>query len=518
MALITGTLWDEVALRRTRACADPDAAPRAVALPLGWDAEAAAALAALAPGEKPVALPRLAEAWIGRVTRGGQKAGIFDATGAARLAEGLRALLLTRRGAPGVEVWRGEGGKAEPRFVLNLPAFLEPEGGFDLAGYAEACALAVRALDALGGAKASRLRLGFADLAGLLAALGLAYDSQEARATAAAIAALTRGAAEAESGRIAARLGAREPVALLWPAPPAETPVPGLAAAARAALDAAAASPGLRHQGLLALALPDAVEALLGAETGGLAPAAGSTRAVLTESGEVAEVPTRAALLIARDHGARAGALLATAPERARAAMREAVAQFLHAAPPAPIALPAPVQPVPKPQPMLRRHAGTTLHVTVGGHKVALRTAEDASGRLLEIAFTLSKEGAAYRSLMDGFAQSVSLGLQRGVPLADYVEAFAYTRFGPAGVVEGDPAIPRATSVLDWAFRRLALDYLDRRDLPQPSEEDCLPDTPGTAAQQAPLLPLDLPPQPAPGREAAAAGPRGRRRSLRLVG
>jgi hypothetical protein len=119
---------------------------------------------------------------------------------------------------------------------------------------------------------------------------------------------------------------------------------------------------------------------------------------------------------------------------------------------------------------------------------------------------------------MDGFAQAVSLGLQGGVPLADYVEAFAYTRFGPAGVVEGDPAIPRATSVLDWAFRRLALDYLGRRDLPQPSEEDCLPDTPGTAAQQAPLLPLDLPTQSAPGREAASASPRGRRRSLRLVG
>ncbi|WP_052388967.1 TSCPD domain-containing protein [Belnapia moabensis] len=518
MALITGTLWEDVALRRTRAAADPDAPPRAVALPLGWDAEAAAALAALAPGQGPVTLPRLAEGWIGRVTRAGRKSGLFDATGAARLSEGLRALLLTRRGAPGAEVWRGEGSKAEPRFVLNLPAFLEPGGGFDLEGYAEACALAIRALDALGGAKASRLRLGFADLAGLLAALGLAYDSPEARATAAAIAALTRGAAEAESGRIAAKLGAREPVALLWPAPPAETSVPGLAAAARAALDAAATSPGLRHQGLLALALPDAVEALLGAETGGIAPAAGSTRAVLTDAGEVAEVPTRAAHIVTRDHAARAGALLASVPERARAAMREAVAQFLHAAPPAPVALPAPAQPVPKPQPMLRRHAGTTLHVTVGGHKVALRTAEDASGKLLEIAFTLSKEGAAYRSLMDGFAQSVSLGLQAGVPLADYVEAFAYTRFGPAGLVEGDPAIPRATSVLDWAFRRLALDYLDRRDLPQPSEEDCLPDTPGTAAQQAPLLPLDLPPQPAPGREAAAASPRGRRRTLRLVG
>ena len=75
------------------------------------------------------------------------------------------------------------------------------------------------------------------------------------RYTLAAIAALTRGAAEAESGRIATLLGAREPVALLWPAPPAATPVPGLAAAARAALDAAAQSPGLRHQALVALAI-----------------------------------------------------------------------------------------------------------------------------------------------------------------------------------------------------------------------------------------------------------------------
>src|SRR3712207_9176067 len=114
---------------------------------------------------------------------------------------------------------------------------------------------------------------------------------------------------------------------------------------------------------------------------------------------------------------------------------------------------------------------------------------------------------------MESFAQSVSLGLQRGVPLAEYVDAYAYTRFGPAGAVEGDPAIPRATSVLDWAFRRLALDYLGRRDLPQPSEEDCLPDSVGAPAQQAPLLPMDLPRVPA-----ARSAPRGRRRSLRLVG
>ncbi|TCZ66555.1 TSCPD domain-containing protein [Roseicella aquatilis] len=503
MARIQGTRWDGVALRRLRAGADPDAPLRAVAIPAGWEPEAAEALAGLAPGEGPASLPRAAEAWIGRAGARGRKAGILDEVGAERLAEGLRALLLTRRGAPGREVWRGE--KAEPRFVLNLPAFLEPGGGLDLEGYAEACALAVLALEALGGGKSTRLRLGFADLAGLLCGLGLSYDSEAARAVGAALAALTRGAAEAESGRLAERLGARAPVSLLWPAPPGATVVPGLAAAARAALDASAAGPGLRHAAILELASADAVESLLGAETAGIAPAAGPTRSLLTADGELVDVPTRAARLA----GPRVSQLLAAVAEPAREAMRQAVAPFLHAAPPAPIAVPAPARPAPKPAAAMRRHAGTVLHVTVGGHKVVLRTAEDAEGRLLEIAFTLSKEGAAFRSLMDGFAQAVSLGLQRGVPLAEYVEAFAYTRFGPSGLVEGDPAIPRATSVLDWAFRRLALDYLGRRDLPQPSEADCLPDTVGHAAEMAPLLPLDLP---------ATASPRGRRRSLRVVG
>jgi len=489
MARLDGTLWEGVALRRTRIGADPDAPPRALALPTGWEEEAAAALAALVPGTGPATLPRTAEAWIAKALSRGEKAGLLAPGEAPHLAEGWRALLLTRRGAPGAEVWRGEG-KAEPRFVLNLPAFLEPEGGFDLEGYAEACALGVMFLDAISGGKATRLRLGFADLAGLLATLNIAYDSAEARQVAAGLAALTRGAAESQSGRLAARLGAREPVALIWPAPPESTPLPGLAAAARAALDAAAASPGLRHSALVALAPADATEALLGAETAGLAPAPGATRAVETEAG-IVDVPTRAAM---RAPQARVAALLGPVSARARAAMLAAVAPFLHAAPPAPAAVPAPPRPAPAPRPALRRQAGQTLHVSVGGHKVALRTAEE-DGTLREIAFSLSKEGANYRSLMDAFAQAVSAGLARGVPLADYVDAFAYTRFGPAGLVEGDPDIPRATSVLDWAFRRLAIDHLGGA-LPQPEAEDVAPDSAARAAEQSPLLPLDLPAAP----------------------
>lgn len=510
MARIDGTLWEGLALTRHKLAADPDAPLRAVAIPAGWEAEAGEALAALVPGSRPITLPRAAEAWIGRAVTRGLKAGLLDPAGATHLAEGLRALLLTRRGAPGAEVWQGSA--AEARFVLNLPGFLDADDGFDLEGYAEAVRIGVRFLDALGRGKAGRLRLGFADMAGLLAALGLAYDAPEARHVAAGIAALTRGTAEAESGQIAERMGAREPVALLWPAPPEATALPGLAAAARAALDAAAGCSGLRHASILVLTPADAAEALLGAETAGLFPASGATRTVLTETGPT-DVPTRAALAAARRAPQRVGALLAPVSETGRKLMAEAVLPFLHGAPPAPVAVPGPPRaPVERPRAhgLLShpRSAGGTFHAAVGGHKVAMRTAEDADGRLREIAFTLSKEGAAYRSLMDAFAQSVSLGLARGVSLEDYVTAFSYTRFGPAGSVEGDGTIIRATSVLDWAFRRLALDYLGRTDLPEPSEADCAPDSLGTPAQQAPLLPLDLP---------TATGPAERRRGFRIV-
>ena len=510
MARTDGTLWEGLALTRWKLGADPDALLRAVAIPAGWEPEAGEALAALVPGHRPVSLPRAAEAWIGRAVTRGIKAGLLDAAGATHLAEGLRALLLTRRGAPGAEVWRGTA--AEARYLLNLPAFLDPEGGFDFEGYAEAVCIGVRFLDALGSTRAGRLRLGFADMAGLLAALGLAYDSTEGRHVAAGIAALTRGAAEAESGRIAGRLGAREPVALLWPAPPEATALPGLAAAARAALDAAAASPGLRHAAILVLAPADAAEALLGAETAGLFPAASATRAVVTGAGP-ADIPTRAALAAARRAPHRVGQLLAPVPETGRKLMAEAVLPFLHAVPPAPMAVAGPPRAHverPRVHGMLAhpRSAGGTFHASVGGHRVAMRTAEDGEGRLREVAFTLGKEAAAYRSLMDSFAQAVSLGLAQGVPLADYVSAFAYTRFGPSGSVEGDPAITRATSVLDWAFRRLALEYLGRADLPQPTEADCAPDALGTPAQQAPLLPLDLP---------TATGPADRRRGFKIV-
>ena len=108
----------------------------------------------------------------------------------------------------------------------------------------------------------------------------------------------------------------------------------------------------------------------------------------------------------------------------------------------------------------------------VGGHKVYLRTGEYQDGRIGEIFIDMHKEGAAFRSLMNNFAIAISLGLQYGVPLEEYVEAFTFTRFEPAGFVQGNDAIKNATSILDYIFRELAISYLGRNDLAHIAPEE----------------------------------------------
>jgi len=111
------------------------------------------------------------------------------------------------------------------------------------------------------------------------------------------------------------------------------------------------------------------------------------------------------------------------------------------------------------------RRKGYTQKAVVGGHKVYLRTGEYTDGRIGEIFIDMHKEGAAFRSLMNNFAIAISVGLQYGVPLEEYVDAFTFTRFEPAGFVQGNDAIKNATSILDYVFRELAISYLGRNDL-----------------------------------------------------
>jgi ribonucleoside-diphosphate reductase alpha chain len=111
------------------------------------------------------------------------------------------------------------------------------------------------------------------------------------------------------------------------------------------------------------------------------------------------------------------------------------------------------------------RRKGYTQKAVVGGHKVYLRTGEYDDGRLGEIFIDMHKEGAALRSFINNFAIAVSLGLQYGVPLDEYVDAFTFTRFEPAGPVQGNDSIKYATSILDYVFRELAVSYMSRFDL-----------------------------------------------------
>jgi ribonucleoside-diphosphate reductase alpha chain len=125
------------------------------------------------------------------------------------------------------------------------------------------------------------------------------------------------------------------------------------------------------------------------------------------------------------------------------------------------------------------RRKGYTQKANVGGHKVYLRTGEYEDGRIGEIFIDMHKEGAAFRSLINNFAIAVSIGLQYGVPLEEFVEAFTFTRFEPNGVVQGNDTIKNATSILDYVFRELAISYLGRDDLAHVHTDDLAPDTTG---------------------------------------
>ncbi|GAB5376126.1 MAG: vitamin B12-dependent ribonucleotide reductase [Acuticoccus sp.] len=118
------------------------------------------------------------------------------------------------------------------------------------------------------------------------------------------------------------------------------------------------------------------------------------------------------------------------------------------------------------------RRKGYTQKAIIGGHKVYLRTGEFDDGRLGEIFIDMHKEGAAFRAMMNNFAIAISLGLQYGVPLEEFVDAFTFTRFEPAGIVQGNEAIKNATSILDYIFRELAVSYLDRNDLAHVTPDD----------------------------------------------
>jgi ribonucleoside-diphosphate reductase alpha chain len=500
----TTKAWQGVRLREVNAAAEVDDAPRRVTLPASWDDAAASAVAALAPPSGAVSLPNLAEAWIRRAARAAE----CRATGAgADLATRLEQALVMRRAAPSSAIWTsGSGAVEQPGFILNLPAYLDPVTGFDDAAFARDVAMAVECLTLLH-PSVPRLALEVADLHGLLAGLGLLYDSETARQAAVLVASLLRGAADSASAHLV-DVTQREISPQPWSAPRSVAAFPALSAAATRAHAHAAALNRVAHEALLG-GEDAVVAALLGAETLGLAPAFSPVDATgrltrATASFLVARGLTVEAALAAQLTGAD---LLPESSVQSATAMAAALQSILPIAAPlllsdlAPAALSAagsPPSAVPVELPA--RRSGTLQKATVGGHRLYLTTAEYPDGRLGEIGIALHKEGPAFRGLMDAFAQAVSLGLQHGVPLEAYVEAFVGLRFGPGGAVEGDVAVASATSLIDYVFRHLAAAHLGR-NLPKPEMVEMPEPVPAS-----PWLPLDLPQDTAP-----------RRRKLRLV-
>ncbi|MCH8522934.1 MAG: vitamin B12-dependent ribonucleotide reductase [Balneolales bacterium] len=120
------------------------------------------------------------------------------------------------------------------------------------------------------------------------------------------------------------------------------------------------------------------------------------------------------------------------------------------------------------------RRGGYTQKAKIGGQSVYLRTGEYNNGQIGEIFIDMHREGAAFRSLMNCFAISISLGLQHGVPLDEFVDAFVFTKFEPSGMVSGNPHIKMTTSVIDYIFRELAVTYMGRHDLAHVGPEEIL--------------------------------------------
>jgi ribonucleoside-diphosphate reductase alpha chain len=512
-------LWQGVRMRQVWAQADPDRPARTVRLPVSWDDRAAEALAGLVPGEGPVNLASASAVWLGvilaRARHSGQGQGHAGQgqTGTVPIGTGdtIEAALLTllqqRQAAPNAWVWQlgaAECPPGVPGFGINVAGFHTAGGGYAAAELARAASLAAQACRLLAPG-APRYEIGLTGLDDLLASVGLAYDSRAARDVAACLAAIVRGSVDSAlegDQRDLLATGAE------WPAPPADCVLPGLAEAARQARASVAGAPGaVARTGVFAAG---AVDALLGVETGGVAPAFSPVRDQhLTRAAQ-----DRLAAAAMSPEAALAAVLVGDVPlplagVGAHETMHRAVARYLDSMPPLPVELPSI-----KPEMLVdgagqgqrgrherlpARSGGLTQKVSVGGHRLFLRTAEYADGRLGEISLTLPREAATVRCLAECVAQAVSLGLQHGVALDAFVEAFTLTRFAPAGVVEGDPEIERATSVMDYVFRTLSATYLGRI-LPEPEIE--APEGPPGAT---PLLPLDLPSHGA------------RRRGLRLV-
>ncbi|GBR06288.1 TSCPD domain-containing protein [Acetobacter oeni] len=535
--------WNGVRMRTVMASPDPDAEARPVTLPADWDDDAASALADIAPGTGAVSIAAESARWIDALAaRDGDRKTDEDGQPSPVQGRSLAWLLMLRQAAPTLALWSGEFDR-RPGFVINLAAFVLPGEGFAGEAYVAGLRLLCTTLRVEAEEKANRrngelaldemptlfdlprqantasrtekpeetdpgLPLGepvpvageilLTNLDACLATLGFDYDSEEGRDAACSLVAL-------------ATLVAREGTGCdRLPLTPHRHVIPGLAPVAREAWARAAVEtdyPALPVE--TGFSAPGPVDALLGCEACGLAPIFSPLRPDgRLATSTLARLAARGLSLEAAFASCLAGDIpLALPAAGAHMRMYRALAGFVDRVParPDPSASPLPrIPPRGISRALPERHTGIMQKTAIGGHRLFLRTAEFEDGTLGEISLTPARENAMVRGLMECFSEAVSVGLQYGVPLEDFVERFAYSCFGPAGTVEGDPVASYATSMLDYAFRALSDMYLGRRLPDAPQEDD------GNAS--SPLLPFEFDPT-----EAGTSPARPRRGSLRLV-
>ncbi|RBM08005.1 TSCPD domain-containing protein [Novacetimonas cocois] len=522
--------WNGVRMRTVQAAADPDDAPRTVTLPADWDDTAAEALARLTPGHRPVDLAQEAARWIDDLCAGDIARPVIEP-----VARSLSCLLLLRQAAPSEALWHGHFDR-RAGFVVNLAAFVHPDIGFRADDFVAALRLIARVLRTIARQKAGQrngelplgdgalsatnvpatddVASGHAMVAGeilltnldaCLAGLGLDYDSEGARDAACSLVALATLVAHAGEGADA------------LPLPPVRSVVPGVNQIARAVWqDAAVETEHPMSRVETGFSAPGPIDALLGVEACGLAPAFSPLRPDgRLATSTLARLACRGLTLEAAFAAMLAGETVLPLPDAAsHQAMYRALAGFIDRMPPRPDSVRDTLQTraalergVRRPLPP--RHGGFTQKASVGGHRLYLRTGEYEDGTLGEISITPTRESPMTRGLMDSLGQAVSIGLQYGAPLEIYVDAFAYSHFGPAGTVEGDAVASYATSMLDYAFRALSDAYLGRRLPDAPHEDDLTP-------APSPMLPLDLPARAHSGDDNDETPPP-RRGRLRLV-
>ncbi|MFT8951820.1 MAG: vitamin B12-dependent ribonucleotide reductase [Gluconobacter sp.] len=497
--------WTGVRMRTLRVTTDPDdSATRSVTLPAAWEDDAAQALAQITQNGGPIRLSTEAARWVDTIDACPPLPG--TPANAPSPARSLSYLLLMRQLAPNIALWERHPDEI-PGFVVRLSGFVQ-EDGFAPEHFVACLKLACDSLRRLHAttrvertgelplfdlpADPSEEPAGIillTDLDACLASMGLDYDSDAGREAARAIAALATSIAHAGTN-------------LSLPTIPACASLPGLRALAA---ETCAAMEG-QHLSPVETGFsgPGPVDALLGVESCGLAPVFSPLR---SDGHLRASTLARLAYRGLTPESALAMALAGEAPlpptrPEAHAAMHKAMERsvdFLPELPEPELAnLRAKLERGARRQ-LPMRQTGFTQRTAVGGHSLFMRTSEFEDGTLGEVSIIPTRETPMARGLMDCLGQAVSIGLQFGAPLDAFVERFAYTRFGPAGTVEGDPGAAYASSMLDYAFRTLSEAYLGQHMPDAPQIEPNAEDT-------SPMLPFD---------HSSGDTPRGRR--LRLV-